>query len=98
MPWACHLNLGCRWDEKMHGTWHASLASEVEVRKNLTLVANLVMERGFDGSPPPNPPLTILGGVVYSLSKNVDLGLAIKAGLGRPETRPSILPGLLVRW
>lgn len=65
-PWALHLNIGYarnenRVDER-EDIWHASLAGEARVAKDVTLVANFGIERNPDKASSVNPAF-LLGGV-----------------------------------
>ncbi len=105
-PWAFHFNLGytrneykLREDKEANrkDIWHVSLASEVEVIKNLRLVSNIGMERNPEkGSN--RPPAFVLGGFIYSISEKIDIDLGVKAGLNKPETDWTILSGIAFRW
>jgi hypothetical protein len=105
-PWAFHLNLGYTHNEyelqedkdaNRKGIWHASLASEVEVVKDLKLVANIGMGRNPDRTSNTHPSF-ILGGIIYSVSENFDVDFGVKGGLNKPETDYSILAGIAVRF
>ena len=105
-PWAFHLNLGYKHDEyelqedkdaNRKGIWYASLASEVEVVKDLKLVANIGTERNPDRTSNTHPAF-ILGGIIYSISENFDIDLGIKGGLNKPETDLTILVGSALRF
>lgn len=100
-PWAFHLNLGYmrnenKADEKKN-VWHASLASTVEVIKNLKLVGNIGVETDVDRNLN-IPDAFILGGVIYSLSENFDIDFGIKGGLSNPETDHAVLAGITWRF
>lgn len=105
-PWAFHLNLGYTRneyklqedkDDNRKDIWHASLAGEVEVVKNLKAVANIGVERNPDEASSTHPAF-ILGGLIYSLSENFDMDFGIKRGLNKPETDYSILAGIAWRF
>lgn len=105
-PWAFHLNLGYTRneyklqedeDDNRKDIWHASLAGEVEVVKNLKVVANIGVERNPDEASSTHPAF-ILGGLIYSLSENFDIDFGIKGGLNKPETDYSILAGIAWRF
>lgn len=100
-PWAFHLNLGYirnenKLDERKD-IWHASLAGEVKVVKNLKFVGNVGMERNTDKTSNTHPAF-ILGGIIYSITENVDIDFGIKGGLNKPETDYSILAGIAWRF
>lgn len=100
-PWAFHLNLGYirnenKADERKN-LWHASVAGEVEVMKDLKVVGNIGVERNTDRTVDINPAF-ILGGIVYSLSENFDIDFGVKGGLNKPEADYSVLAGFAWRF
>lgn len=104
-PWAFHLNLAINRNEyklddrdaNRKDIWHASLASEVEIVKDLKLVANIGIEKNPDKSSSTDPAF-ILGGLIYSVSENLDLDFGVKFGLNNPETDRTLLAGMAVRF
>ncbi len=105
-PFAFHVNLGYTnneyklqkdKNEKRKGIWHASVASEVEVIKNLKAVANIGMERNPDKTSNTHPAF-ILGGLIYSISENVAIDFGIKGGLNKPETDLTFLAGMAFKF
>ena len=100
-PWAFHLNLGYNRNEnkvdERKDIWHASLASTVEVIKDIKLVANIGAERNPDKSSNTHPAF-IIGGLIYSISENFDIDFGIKGGLNKPETDYSVLAGITWRF
>lgn len=104
-PWAFHLNLaythnGYKLEEDRDANrkdiWHVSLASQLEVIKDLSIVANIGMEKNPDKESNIHPAF-LLGGLVYSLSENIDMDFGYKAGLNKPETDYTILSGINFR-
>src|SRR3990170_1922289 len=104
-PWAFHFNVGyvrneyklqADEDANRKDIWHVSLASQVEVVKDLNLVANIGMERNPDKTSDTHPAF-ILGGLVYSISENLDIDLGVKGGLNKTETDYSVLAGITWR-
>jgi len=104
--WALHLNLGYRRNEyklredqesNRKDIWHISLASELEVVKNLKLVGDIGMERNSKKTSNTHPAF-ILGGVIYSISENLDIDFGVKAGLNKPETDFTILAGIAFKF
>ena len=104
--WAVHLNLGYMRNEyklqedkdaNRKDLWHASLASQVEVMKDLTAVANIGVERNTDKESNTHPAF-VLGGLIYSVTENFDIDTGVKAGLNKPETDLTFLAGLAVRF
>jgi hypothetical protein len=105
-PWAIHLNLGHTRNEyklredkedNRKDIWHASLASEVEVMKNLKAVANVGIERNSEKESNRHPAF-ILGGVIYTLLENFDIDFGIKRGMNKPEADYAILAGIALRF
>ncbi|PIP70472.1 MAG: hypothetical protein COW90_05165 [Nitrospirae bacterium CG22_combo_CG10-13_8_21_14_all_44_11] len=100
-PWAFHFNLGYKRNENRNNErieiWHVSLASGVEVVKNLKAVANIGTERNPDKASNIDPAF-ILGGLIYSISKNFDIDFGIRGGLNKPETDYAILAGIAWRF
>lgn len=100
-PFALHLNLGYirnenKFDDRKD-IWHVSLASELEVMKELKLVANIGMERNTDRESNTDPAF-ILGGLIYTISENIDIDFGVKAGLNKAEVDYAILAGLTYRF
>jgi len=105
-PWAFHFNLGYMRNEyklredreaNRKDLWHVSLASELEVVKNLKLVGNIGIERNPEKASTRHPAF-ILGGVIYSISENLDIDFGVKGGLNKPETDFTILAGIAFRF
>ena len=103
-PWAFHFNLGyirneyklpVDEDANRKDTWHVSLASQVEVIKDLKVVANIGMERNPDKTSETHPAF-ILGGLIYSIAENLDVDFGVKGALNRTETDITYLAG--VTW
>lgn len=100
-PWAFHLNLGYKRNEntvdEREDIWHASLAGEYKVMKNLKLVANIGAERNTDKLSDTDPAF-ILGGFIYSLRENMDIDFGIKGGLNKAEADITYLAGVALRF
>jgi hypothetical protein len=105
-PWAIHLNLGygrnnyeLQEDREVNrkDIWYASLAGELEVIKDLKVVANVGIERNSDKESNTHPAF-ILGGVIYSISENFDIDFGIRRGLNKPETDYALLAGIALRF
>lgn len=105
-PWAFHFNLGyarneykLREDKEANrkDIWHASIAGELEVIKDLKAVANIGIKRNPDRTSNTHPAF-ILGGLIYSVSENFDIDFGIKRGLNKPETDYAILIGIALRF
>ncbi|TAL22009.1 MAG: transporter [Nitrospirae bacterium] len=105
-PWAFHLNLGYTHnayklqadrDANRKDIWHASLASEVEVIKELKAVANIGIERNPDKTSNTQPAF-ILGGLIYSIAENIAVDIGVKGGLNKPETDLTFLAGIALKF
>ena len=100
-PWAFHLNLGyIRNENKLDENkdlWHVSLASMVDVIKDLKLVGNIGLERNKDENLN-SPKAFILGGVIYSLLENFDIDFGVKGGLTKSEDDYAVLAGITWRF
>jgi hypothetical protein len=103
-PWAFHFNVGYARNEyklqadeeaNRNDLWHASLASQVKVEKDLNLVANIGMERNPDKTSNTHPAF-ILGGFIYSVD-NLDFDFGVKRALNKPETDTTVLAGITWR-
>ena len=99
--WAFHANLGHIGNEnnidEERNLWHASLAATYEVVRNLKVVGNIGIERSPDKTAN-NDPAFLIGGVIYSVSKNFDLDVGVKYGLTSSETDLSLLAGIAFRF
>jgi hypothetical protein len=105
-PWAFHFNVGyvrneyklqADEDANRKNLWHVSFASQVEIAKDLTAVANIGMERNSDKTSDTNPAF-ILGGFTYSVTGSLDVDLGVKGALNKPETDYSYLAGITWRF
>lgn len=100
-PWAFHVNLGYKRNEnkidERKDIWHASVAAEVEAIEELKVVADIGVETNPDTSSNTHPAF-IIGGLIYSLSKNFDLDCGIKAGLNKAEVDYALLAGVTLRF
>jgi hypothetical protein len=105
-PWAFHFNIGyirneyklqADEDANRKDIWHVSLASQVEVVKNLKAVANIGRERNSDKRSNTDPAF-LLGGVIYSFTESFDFDMGVKAGLNKPETDITYLFGVTKRF
>ncbi|MGE5301136.1 MAG: transporter [Acidobacteriota bacterium] len=96
-PWASHLNLAYirnnNTGDDRKDIWHASLASTVDVMKNLKLAVDIGVGTNSENSSN-TPPAYLLGGPIYSLAEDFDIGLGLKAGLTNPETDVAVRGGI----
>lgn len=100
-PAACHVNLGYIRSPGNAGNhqdlWHASLAVEYEVIKNLKIMGNAGMNR----NPVPGSsthPAFILGGAAYSITDKIIVDAGIKYGLNYAETDMTYLLGMTFKF
>jgi hypothetical protein len=100
-PWAFHVNLGYIGNEnnvdEEKNIWHASLATTYEIIKDLKVVGNIGIERNSDKTANSDPAF-LIGGVIYSLSENVDIDFGVKYGLTAAETDWSLMAGMAFRF
>jgi hypothetical protein len=105
-PWAFHLNLGyfhnefnlqANEDASRKDLWQVSIASEVKVIKDLKVVTNIGIERNSDRTSKTNPAF-LLGGLIYSITENVDVSFGVKGGLTKSEADNSYLSGITWRF
>lgn len=100
-PWSFDLNFGYKRNEnkvdERKDIWHASLASRVEVIKDLNVVADIGIETNPDKSSNTYPAF-VLGGIIYSMLENFDIDFGVKGGLNKPEVDYSILAGITFRF
>lgn len=98
---AFHLNLGYIRNEnksdERRDIWHASLASEIEAVKDLKLVADIGMKRNPSKGSSTDPAF-IIGGLIYSVTENINIDFGVKFGLNRPETDRTLLAGMSMRF
>ena len=100
-PWAFHVNLGYirnenRFEDRKN-LWHASAAAEVEVVKDLKVVANVGVERNPDATSSTNPAFA-LGGLMYQLSEKFSVDGGVKVGLTKPEDDVAYLFGVTMKF
>lgn len=100
-PFAIHVNAGYIRNENVFAErrdlWHASAAAEVEVIKNLKLMANVGIERNPDPESN-NHPAFALAGIAYHISEHVALDAGVKYGMTATETDWTALTGITFRF
>lgn len=100
-PWAFHLNLGYirsnNTADERENIWHASVAGEVALNKDLHLVANVGTERNPAKGEDTHPAF-LLGGLIYSLTDYCDIDFGVKAGLNHAEPDYSLLAGVALTF
>jgi len=100
-PFAFHLNAGYKRNENRTGKrkdiWGADLAGEVGILKSLKLVANVGIATNTDRDSS-TAPAFVLGGLVYSITENIDIDLGYKRGLNKAEADNTYIGGLTIRF
>jgi len=99
--WEFDMNIGYLYNSNSAGDrkniWSASLDALYEVMKDL----KLVLDTGFATNPDSSsdtPPVYILGGLIWSLRENLDIGLGIKGGLTKPAPEYAVRGGVTWRF
>jgi hypothetical protein len=100
-PWEFDMNAGYLYNEDSIGErkniWSVSLDGQLEVLTNLKLALDAGAATNPDSSSG-TPPSYILGGLIWSLRENLDIGLGIKGGLTKPEPDISFRGGITWRF
>ncbi|HXX82191.1 MAG TPA: transporter [Thermodesulfovibrionales bacterium] len=100
-PWQFDMNIGYLYNENTAGErkniWSASVDAQCEVVKDLKLVLDTGVATNPDSSSD-TPPVYILGGLIWSVRENLDIGLGIKGGLTNPETDIAVRGGITWRF
>ncbi len=96
-PWEFNFNLGYTRNEnkldQREDIWHVLVAAESKVMKNLRLVANAGIERNDDRTSEIDPAF-ILGGIIYSVTENINIELGVKAALTSTEPDYAFMGGI----
>lgn len=99
-PWQVHLHLGVAGNDNVVGEreplWHASLAGVWTVAGGHRLVVDL----GIDTHPHPDTrrhQAFAIFGVIYSVTKAIEVNIGYKLGYNEFETSHALLAGLIVR-
>lgn len=100
-PFTVHLNIGYmrndnRLDER-EDILHVSLAGEWKFAERLRLVADAGIETCRDKSHI-NDPAFILIGLIYGVTKKIDLSLGVKSAITNTENNFSALGGVTFRF
>ena len=75
-----------------HNLWHASIATELNLVKNLRAVADIGIDTNTVTAYTANP-VYMLGGLIYSVTENLDLDLGVKGRLNNGAPPTTILAG-----
>lgn len=93
-----HFNLGyIKNRTELQDILHYSIAGEYRPMKDLRIVANIGGETNPEKQSNVHP-LFILGGLIYSLTENIDMDFGIKTGLNKAEADYAMLVGLAYRF
>lgn len=100
-PWSINVNLGYIRNEnatdERKDIWHASIDALYDLTKELKLGLDIGVGRNPDSSSK-TPPAYILGGLIWALRENLDIGLGLKGGFTKPETDISVRGGITWRF
>jgi len=101
-PWTFIADLGYVRNETDSDTeeknlWQASVATIYAIDDHWQIAADLVAERNTDKDAD-NDPVSALVGVIYSLTKDIDVDLGAKAGLTSSATDWSLITGATFRF
>ncbi len=77
--------------------WHASMAAVYEAAKGLKICADIGADTNRDKTSEIEPAY-LLGGIIYSATKDIDFSFGLKAGLNTPATDFAVLPGVTYRF
>ena len=80
-----------------HDLWHASVAGELTIMKNLKAVADIGIDTNIENAATVNP-VYLLGGLIYNVSENFDLDVGVKGGLNSAIPKSTFLAGLTARF
>ena len=96
-----HLNLGYIRNENRlfehENLLYASFATEIPISSELTFVTDAGIITNNDKSEDGHPAF-ILGGIVYSLNKFIDLDLGLQTGLNKYEANLAVLAGITILY
>ncbi len=101
-PWTFHLHFGYTRNirhepEKRSHIYHASVAVEYSLGERMRLVSDASIERNAEQSGHRSVGSVVLG-VVYSMTPDLDLDLGYRKGLTEPANDSAWLTGLALRF
>jgi hypothetical protein len=100
-PWEFDVNAGYLRNENSIGEreniWSVSLDGQLEVLRDLKLALDAGVATNPDSSSD-TAPAYILGGLIWSLRENLDIGLGVKVGLTKSEPDVSFRGGVTWRF
>jgi hypothetical protein len=77
--------------------WSASLAGQYRIVEKVWLVGEVGVQTNADAMSD-TPPVFINGGIIYELTKNIDLDVGYKYGFNKPAVDYSISGAVTVRF
>lgn len=100
-PCRLHANIGYRRNENKLSEridiWHISIGTEVYIANRLKIVGDIGAERNRDRTSA-LPPAFVTGGLIYSLSKNVDINFGLQLGITKTQNDYVFHPGIAYRF
>ncbi len=101
-PWTVHVHLG--YTRNIHDgadgrdhIYHASVAAEYSLVESLRLVGDASIESNSTHTGHPNVGSMVIG-LVYSVTRNLDIDLGYRKGLTQPAADHAWLTGLAMRF
>jgi hypothetical protein len=77
--------------------WHASLAGEWRFMKRFRFVCNVGIDTNLDKGTADDPKF-ILGGIIYTLTENIELDFGVRYGLGEPGVDGTTTSGVSIKF
>ena len=77
--------------------WHASIATEINMMKNLRSVADIGIDTDTVKASNTHP-VYIIGGVIYSVNEHLDLDIGFKGGLNNTAPQATFLSGITIKF
>ena len=77
--------------------WHASIATEINMMKNLRSVADIGIDTDTVKASNTHP-VYIIGGLIYSVNKHLDLDIGFKGGLNNTAPQATFLAGMTTKF
>jgi len=77
--------------------WHASIATEVNMMKNLRSVADIGIDTNTVKASGTHP-VYIIGGLIYSVTDSLDLDIGFQGGLNNTAPQATFLAGMTTKF
>ncbi len=77
--------------------WHASFAAGINLTADMLLVGNIGVETAAEKGAAEDPAF-FTGGLIYSLTDDVDIDAGVRWGLNAEESDRACLAGIAARW